>query len=183
MIMSNVSRVKAESEPLKGLIVRDNFFTDELNSLIARSTEDFQWRYWRPVTDDSDKHKTFVSLLWNDSSEDNFYKLIWRTIQNQITDLGNCHCYRIIANGTVKGQNIGWHRDNGYKTVLYFPNSWRSEWGGSTYFKVDDSQTEIAYVQNRIIIFEASLLHFGACPTVTDILRVSIAFNLRAIDH
>ena len=100
-------------------------------------------------------------------------------IHKDIAFVAGCHCWRIIANGQVKGQNGNWHTDHGDKTVLYFPIEWTPEWGGSTYFKMGDSETEVQYKQNRLVVFKSDILHYGSCPTVDNLLRVSIAFNLR----
>src|SRR5262249_38072060 len=151
----------------------------DLSNLIAKGTETYQWRYWRPVIDDSEDHRTFVSCLWNDSTENNFFQMLWKTIQKKIPSLQDFYCYRIIANGTVKGQNILWHRDHGDKTVLYFPLAWQPHWDGSTYFRVGISEEEIKYRQNRLVIFDTAVKHRVSGPKVDNVLRVSIAFNLR----
>jgi hypothetical protein len=178
--MALMITIDASKTEFAGITVKDNFFNPELARLIAKGTEEFRWRYWRPVTDDTNNNRTFVSILWDDSSsEENIFRLLWRLIQNELSDLKSCYCYRIIANGTVKGQNIGWHSDNGYKTVLYYPNEWEPQWGGSTYFKFLGSEKEVQYLQNRIVVFDADLLHYSSSPSVDNILRVSIAFNLR----
>jgi hypothetical protein len=160
-------------------VVKDDFFKADLCNLIAKGTEAYQWRYWRAVVDDSSDRRSFVNLLWTNSSENNFFYMLWKLIQKEFPNLQECYCYRIIANGQVKGQNIEWHTDHGDKTALYYPTEWKPEWGGSTYFKIADAQQEIQYKQNRIVIFDANTLHYGSCPTVDNILRVSIAFNLR----
>ena len=161
------------------IMVIDDFFKADLCNLIAKGTEAYQWRYWRSVMDDPADRKTFVSFLWSESSEDNFFHMLWKLIQKGFPSLQECYCYRIIANGQVKGQNIDWHMDHGDKTVVYYPLAWKPDWGGSTYFKIADAEQEIKYQQNRIVIFNASMSHYGSCPTVDNILRVSIAFNLR----
>jgi 2OG-Fe(II) oxygenase superfamily len=159
------------------IIVKDNFLDVDLCNLIAKSAEAYEWRYWLAVPDDPANNRYFVSFLWTDtSSEDNLFRMLWRLI---FPIVQGCYCYRIIANGQVKGQNGNWHTDHSDKTVLYFPLAWDPEWGGSLRFKIGDSEKEIEYKQNRIVIFDSSIRHYGSCPTVDNILRVSIAFNLR----
>jgi hypothetical protein len=63
--------------------------------------------------------------------------------------------------------------------VLYFPLEWVHEWGGTTHFKLEDSETEIEYKQNRLLVFNSDVLHYGSGPAIDNILRISIAFNLR----
>ena len=104
--------------------------------------------------------------------------MLWKFIHKNIPSLSGQYCWRIIANGQVKGQDGNWHTDHGDKTLLYFPLEWNLEWGGSTYLRIDDSITEIRYKKNRLVIFDLSIPHYGSAPTVANILRVSIAFNL-----
>jgi 2OG-Fe(II) oxygenase superfamily len=161
------------------IVVKDDFFKSDLSNLIARGTEAYQWCYWCAVPDDATNNKSFVSFLWSEASQDNFFRMLWKLIQKEFIGLRDCDCYRIIANGQVKGQNINWHTDHGDKTALYFPVAWDPKWGGSTYFKIDDTQKEIQYRQNRLVLFNSDISHCGSGPTVDNILRISIAFNLR----
>jgi hypothetical protein len=162
------------------IIVRDNLFSANLCNLIAKGTESYQWRYWRGVPDDPANNKYFVSHLWTDSwSEDNLFHILWKLIEKEFPIIQGSSCYRIIANGQVRGQNSNWHTDHSEKTALFFPLAWKTEWGGSFHFKIGESEKEFQYKQNRILIFDSTVQHYGSCPTVDNILRVSIAFNLR----
>jgi hypothetical protein len=163
------------------ITVMDNFFRADLSTLIAKGTESYQWCYHhKSVMKNPIHNKFFVSHLWYQSCEENFFHLLWKLIKREIPDVANCVCRRIIANGQVKGQNGNWHTDYDDKTVLYFPLEWEREWGGSVHFKIAEVETEIHYKQNRLVIFDSNTLHYGAGPTVDNIFRVSIAFNLRA---
>jgi hypothetical protein len=162
------------------IIIKEDFFKPNLCNLIAKGTQAYQWRYNHKSDMDNPTHnKFFVSHLWNEESQENFFWMLWRMIHKDIPFVGDCYCWRIIANGQVKGQNGNWHTDHGDKTVLYFPLEWVREWGGSTYFKIDEVETQIQYKQNQILAFDSHILHYGSSPTVDNILRVSIAFNLR----
>jgi 2OG-Fe(II) oxygenase superfamily len=162
------------------IIVKDDFFTADLANLVAKGTETFQWRYHHKsdVNNPTD-NKFFVSHLWTHSSEHNLFHMLWKLIHNEVPSIQDYYCWRIIANGQVKGQNGNWHTDHGDKTVLYYPTAWNPEWGGSTYFKIDNSEKEIQYKKNRLVVFDSAILHYGSCPTVENVFRVSIAFNLR----
>ena len=164
------------------LIVRDDFFDENLVNIIAQGVDHYRWIYGHKSDIDNPYHnKFFVMRLWDDTSEENFFHMLWRLIQREVPSLSRYHCWRIIANGQVKGQNGDWHTDHGDKTVLYFPLEWTPNWGGSTHFKINDSETEIDYMKNRVIIFSSDILHHGSCPAIENVLRVSIAFNLRAL--
>src|SRR5215472_16916044 len=133
--------------------VKDNFFRTDLCNLITKGTEVYQWHYHhKSDTDDPTHNKFFVSYLWTRSSGHNFFHVLWTLIHKEVPDVAACDCWRIIANGQVKGQSGNWHRDHGDKTVLYFPLAWAPEWGGSTHFKIGDSETEIQYKQNRLLV-------------------------------
>jgi hypothetical protein len=170
------------------LVVKDDFFNADLTELLAKGTELYPWKYHhKSDIDDPTHNKFFVSTLWTHpiflkggekQSQDNFFYMLWKFIHKNIPSLSRQYCWRIIANGQVKGQDGNWHTDHGDKTLLYFPLEWNLEWGGSTYLRIDDSITEIRYNRNRLVIFDSNIPHYGSAPTVANILRVSIAFNL-----
>jgi len=162
------------------IIVKDYLFNVGLCNLIAKGTETYDWRYWLAVPDDPANNRYFVSFLWTtSSSKDNLFYMLWKLIEKEVPIVKDYYCYRIIANGQVKGQNGNWHTDQSDKTALYFPLAWKPEWGGAFHFKVGGSDKEVEYKQNRIVIFDSTTQHYGSCPTVDNILRISIAFNLR----
>ena len=162
------------------IIVKDDFFKADIANLIAKGSELYQWRYHhKSDAVDPTHNKFFVSPLWDSSTGHNFFHTLWKLIHDQVPGVQDCDCWRIIANGQVKGQNGNWHTDYGDKTALYYPTAWKSEWGGSSYFEIDGSKKEIRYKKNRLVVFDSTISHYGSCPTVDNILRVSIAFNLR----
>jgi hypothetical protein len=162
------------------IIIKDDYFKPDIANLIAKGTETYQWRYHHKSDVDNPAHnKFFVSGLWAESSVHNFFHMLWKLIQKDVSGIQDCECWRIIANGQVKGQNGNWHTDYGDATALYFPTAWQPEWGGSTYFQVNDSKKEIQYKRNRLIVFNSTIPHYGSSPTVDNVLRISIAFNLR----
>jgi hypothetical protein len=162
------------------ILVKEDFFKSDLCNLIAKGTRAYRWQYDHKSDAANPTHnKFFISPLWNDGLQENFFCMLWRMIQKEISFVENYHCWRIIANGQVKGQDGNWHTDHGDKTILYFPLPWVPEWGGSTYFKIDNVESQIQYKQNRLLAFNSGILHYGSAPAVDNILRISIAFNLR----
>src|SRR5262249_30978430 len=154
---------------------------EDLANLIMHSTDTFQWLYNHKSDVSNPAHNTFfISHLWTRESEDNLFNFLWKILHQQLDEIKNCCCWRIIANGQIKGQSGNWHSDHGDITLLYFPLEWLPEWGGSTYFRINGSETEeVKYKRNRLIVFDANTLHYGSCPTIDNVLRISIAFNLR----
>jgi hypothetical protein len=163
------------------IVVKDNFFQEDLVNFIAKGIEAYQWSYNHKSDANDPTHNTFfVSNLWANGAANNIFYMIWKQIcSEEISDLQDYDCLRIYANGQVKGQDGNWHTDDGDRTVIYFPLEWDRRWGGSTYFKVSGAKEEIQYKRNRLIVFDAAIPHYGSCPTVKNILRVSIAFKLR----
>ena len=97
------------------IIVKDDFFKVDLANLIAKGTETYQWSYnHKSDVNDPAHNKFFVSHLWTDSSEDNFFHMLWKLIK-EVQSVQDCDCWRIIANGQIKGQNGNWHTDHGEK--------------------------------------------------------------------
>jgi hypothetical protein len=164
------------------IIVKDNFFKADLCKMVTAGTETYQWSYnHKSDVTDPTHNKFFVSHLWIPPGGDNFFNILWKLIHKEVHDVAGFDCFRIIANGQVKGQNGNWHTDHGDRTVLYFPLEWTPEWGGSTHFKIGVSETEIKYQLNRLLIFDTDILHYGAGPAIDNVLRISIAFNLRRL--
>jgi hypothetical protein len=162
------------------IIVKDHFLQPDLCKIVTKGTEAYRWCYnHKSVVADPTHNKFFVSYLWFPSYGDNFFHILWKIIHREVHDVANFQCFRIIANGQVKGQNGNWHKDFGDRTVIYFPLEWATEWGGATYLKTEVSETEIQYQRNRLLIFDSDMLHYGAGPSIDNVLRVSIAFNLR----
>jgi hypothetical protein len=161
--------------------VRDRFFQEDVCEVIAKGTDMYQWVYNHKSDMRHPTHnKFFACYLWEDSSrKENFFYMLWKKLIYNDPILQGYYCWRIIANGQVKGQNGNWHTDHGDKTVLYFPIAWDTTWGGSTYFRNNNSEKEISYEKNRLVIFDSDIPHLGSGPSVDNILRVSIAFNLR----
>jgi hypothetical protein len=161
------------------ILVKDNFFKADLANLIEKGTEAYRWSYHhKSDANDPTHNKFFACHLWSDSSEHNLFHMIWKQIFNEVLSVQDCECRHIYANGQVKGQHGNWHTDHGDKTVIYFPLAWNPEWGGSTYFKIDGSKNEIQYTKNRLVVFDSAIPHYGSCPKVDNILRISIAFKL-----
>jgi hypothetical protein len=165
-------------ESIATFVIKDDFFKPDLSNLIAQGIEAYQWRYWHSVP--GANNKSFVCFLWTESTGENFFRLLWKMVQREFLSLHDYDCFRIFANGQVRGQNINWHKDYGDKTAVYFPTSWERDWGGSTYFQIGDSKKEVQYKQNRLVLFDTDIWHSGSGPTVDNIMRVSIVFNLRS---
>ena len=179
-VLARMAFVGSSQSVLRMITVKDNFFRDDLSKMITKGTETYKWSYnHKAVMADPTHTKFFVCHLWFQPSEENFFHILWQQIHRNLPEVAGFDCFRIIANGQVKGQNGNWHKDHGDKTALYFPLEWVHEWGGTTHFKLEDAETEIEYKQNRLLLFNSNVLHYGSGPAIDNVLRISIAFNLR----
>jgi hypothetical protein len=165
------------------VVCRDNFFQETMADFLEKATELYKWRYGQKSFHE-DYTKFFVCHLWDkwleEQSQNNLYYKLWTIIQRQC--MKNYECWRIVANGQVKGQNGSWHLDDeehGAKTIVYFPLEWSPEWGGSLYFSNNKTESEVKYQKNRLVMFDSHMLHYGEGPAVDNIIRISIAFNLK----
>jgi len=89
---------------------------------------------------------------------------------------------RIHFNGQTYGQNGKSHQDYyipGIVTfILYVNEDWEYEWGGETYVIDDKNKLTInPVIPNSGILIPAFWYHWGNAPTVTNKLRITIAFS------
>jgi len=67
------------------IIVRDNFFKEDLSKMIAKGTETYRWSYnHKSVMADPTHNKFFVCYLWFDSSAENFFHILWKQIHKDV---------------------------------------------------------------------------------------------------
>ncbi len=161
------------------LKVIDDYFPADLNLMINKGVERFEWTYGHKSDFGDPTHNLFfICHLWNIKNPPNFYHFLWKSIEEREFPTDNLSCRRIIANGQVQSQDGNIHTDYDEKTVLYYPLEWQDEWGGSSVYEVDGEEREVKYKQNRLVLFDADTPHLGRAPCVPNQLRVSIAFNL-----
>ncbi len=67
------------------IIVKEDFFKPDLCNLIAKGTEAYKWRYnHKSDMEDPSNNKFFLSSLWNEESQENFFYRLWRMIRKDI---------------------------------------------------------------------------------------------------
>jgi hypothetical protein len=71
-----------------------------------------------------------------------------------------------------------WHQDDGKNTILLMITKTLKKNSGQ--FQIKDKNniiTKINFVQNKIIYFDASLLHRGLAPEEINTPRITLAFK------
>jgi hypothetical protein len=128
------------------IAVIDDFFATNLADLIEKGTDAYKWSYHHKSDVSNPMHNKFFAFdLWRRSCEHNLFYTIWRHIYRDVQSVKDCECWHIYANGQVKGQDGNWHTDHADQTALYFPLTWEQAWGGSTFFKIENSTKEVHY--------------------------------------
>lgn len=91
----------------------------------------------------------------------NIFNLFDSKIKENFSSLiEGCDLYRMYINCFASSENPYFHVDGEGYTFLYYPNDeWDINDGGETQFFVNESFYGVAPIPNRMLIFDASLLH------------------------
>lgn len=94
-------------------------------------------------------------------SHEFLYKLLVRKSEMAFPKLKEQMLYRMYVNCFAPGENPYFHIDGDEgTTLLYYPNlEWSIHEGGETQFYLEDNIQAIIPRQNRMVIFDASILH------------------------
>jgi hypothetical protein len=97
----------------------------------------------------------------NELNSKKFFNLFESKIKKQFSSfIEDCSLYRMYINCFSPSENPYFHVDGEGYTFLYYVNDeWDINDGGETQFFVNESFYGIPPVPNRIIVFDASLLH------------------------
>jgi len=159
----------------------ENFITDdeihEINEIINNS----QWIYSNYSTMESPA--IFWSIIIkNKIFEDKILKRIEKRMGKKFEVL------KVKVNGQTYGLDGSWHSDyidDGHYTFLIYVSEIHpyniQTVGGYTHFYIDNNVIGIEPYQKRAVFFDARIKHKGMAPRTKNILRTSIAFNLKEI--
>lgn len=108
-----------------------------------------------------------TGLISELSPEDNIYKIFQNAIRNKLPALASLDCYRCYVNCFSPSENPYWHTD-GLEgvTLLYYPKqpqSWNMDEGGETQFFINKEIKGILPMPNRMVVFDATILHKATC--------------------
>ncbi len=144
--------------------VFDNFLNEESQQSIIDYCRECQYRYGETDNGDDAPVTGMVSDIEEDSEVFNFLK---EAIERIIPNIKMMELYRMYVNCFAPGENPYFHTDAGEGdagiTFLYYPADTNSEYniddGGETQFYIENSLYGIPPIPNRLVMFDASLLH------------------------
>jgi hypothetical protein len=136
----------------------DNFFSDEIHQSILQYCLNSSYTYGE--SDNLDTPPTGMISNIFESSE--IYGFFNTKISEKFTEVLNKQIYRMYINCFAPSENPYFHIDGSTEdiTFLYYPNmSWNCDDGGETQILIDNQIIGILPLPNRIVRFDASLLH------------------------
>jgi Rps23 Pro-64 3,4-dihydroxylase Tpa1-like proline 4-hydroxylase len=141
--------------------VLDNFLNEESQQSIIDYCKDCDYHWGETDTGDGHPVTGMVSEIEEDSEVFEFFK---KAIEQAIPNIKMMELYRMYVNCFAPGENPYFHTDGDDGiTFLYYPADTDWEWdpneGGETQFYIDGSIQGVPPEPNRLVMFDASLLH------------------------
>jgi hypothetical protein len=135
----------------------DNFFNEREHSKIFDYCLNAAYKYGE--TDEVDTPQT--GLVHNIPEDEFIYKLFKKKISDFDSSLSQMKLYRMYINCFAPTENPYFHIDGEQGvTLLYYPHmEWNLNEGGETQFYIDENIYGIAPIPNRMVIFNASIMH------------------------
>ena len=139
-----------------------------------------------PMSDLNQRGWAFIKYMNLDEEKQPIYKKILSKIQN-LPELENMVCSRVLRNAYKFSDVIGLHRDTGYDiTALVFGNKeWKLNWGSETIFTNEETE-DAEIIQSvipkpgRLLIFDSDIPHTGRVPSSSfPHYRYSLVFNFK----
>lgn len=154
---------------------QDNFFDKREHQVIYDYCLNATYKYGE--TDDVDTPQT--GLVHNIPEDEFIYKLIKKKISDFDSHLSSMKLYRMYINCFAPSENPYFHIDGeSGMTLLYYPNmDWSINDGGETQFYIDENIYGITPIPNRMVIFDASILH--RATTFRNTHRFTVAIKYR----
>lgn len=137
--------------------VIDNFLSESEYNLVINKC--FNCKYSFGERDSAEYLPTGV--ISNIENNDEIFKMFSSKIYERFPDCRDLKLRRMYINLFAPGENPFFHKDgeNGV-TFLFYPNiEWNLNEGGETQFLVNDEIKGILPLPNRIVKFNANILH------------------------
>lgn len=154
---------------------QDKFFNEREHSLIYDYCLNANYKFGE--TDDVNTPQTGV--VHNIPEDEFVFRLFKKKISEFDQSLKSYKLYRMYINCFSPAENPYFHIDgeNGV-TLLYYPHmQWDINDGGETQFYVDGNIYGITPVPNRMVIFDASILHKATTFRNNHRFTVAIKYN------
>ena len=141
--------------------VLDNFLNQESQQSIIDYCKDCNYHWGETDNGDDQPVTGMVSEIEEGSEVFEFFK---KAIEQAIPDIKMMELYRMYVNCFAPGENPYFHTDGDDGiTFLYYPADTDWEWdpneGGETQFYIDGSIQGVPPEPNRLVMFDASVLH------------------------
>lgn len=161
---------------MKGeLGISDNIFSIEEHNAIYTYCQDCHYTYGEK----DDKDTPPSGMVHNIDPNKKIYQLFADKIESEVyPDVKDMDLYRMYINCFSPAENPMFHTDgdNGI-TFLYYANTeeWSVDDGGETQFYMDGNIYGITPESNRLVMFDASLVH--RATTFRDKYRFTVAIK------
>lgn len=165
------------------LKIINDFITENETDEILKIIDDSKWTYNNASAEGSEGVVFWHMTLKNKIFEDKILRKIENLMGKKFEVL------RVKVNGQTYGLEGSWHHDyvdDGIYTLLIyvseiFPCNIK-EIGGYTYFHgINNQIIGVEPYQKRAVIFDSKMKHKGMAPRTKNMLRMSVAFNLKEI--
>ena len=141
----------------KNIEIINNFFPEEEYNIILNYCLNSSYTYGEYDNDD-----TPLSGMIHDIPKSSFvYELFQKKLGDEFSIISEMRLDRMYINCFAPSENPYFHTDGetGY-TFLYYPQeNWKIDDGGETHFLIDESIYGVFPLPNRIVKFDASILH------------------------
>lgn len=151
--------------------VTDNFLSQEEFNFVLEYCKSSVYTYGEA----DDENRPPTGMVYNISETETIYNLFETKTKQFVTNL---KLYRMYINCFAPSENPYFHTDgsNEEVTFLYYPNeTWDLDDGGETQFFIDERLYGIVPIPNRLVAFNAGLLH--KATSFYDRHRFSIAIK------
>ena len=160
--------------------VSDNYFTERQHQFILTYCENCSYKYGE--VDNAGTPPT--GLIHEIPPTEEIYPLIERRIEQSMgPDADKYSLYRMYVNCFAPAEIAYFHTDGnqGELTFLYYPNmEWKPDDGGETQIYDTDFIKGVPPIPNRMVMFDASLLH--RATSFRDRHRFTIAIKYTLVD-
>lgn len=137
--------------------VSDNFFSKEDHQYILNYCEDASYTYG-----ECDNEMNIpTGMVHNIDLSEKVYQIISKRIVKSIPEIAQLKLYRMYVNCFAPGENPYFHNDGDRGlTFLYYPQiDWKLNDGGETQFYIDGDLYGIVPKPNRMVLFDAKIVH------------------------
>ena len=160
------------------VLVSDDYFTDRRHYFIMNYCEKCSFHYGE--TDSGTTPPT--GLIHEIKPSEEIYTLLESRIKKSMgPDDSKYQLYRMYVNCFAPSENPYFHTDGpeGDLTFLYYPNfEWKPDDGGETQIYIGDMIKGVPPIPNRMVMFDASLLHRATAFRDRHRFTIAIKYNL-----